>query len=51
MGTNLPEKTTEAQTDLFAAVFESSPNILVLVDAEGRVEKINRVASVSADPR
>ena len=45
MGTNLPEKTTEAQTDLFAAVFESSPNILVLVDAEGRVEKINRVGS------
>ena len=45
MGTNRPEKTTEAQTDLFAAVFESSPNILVLVDAEGRVEKINRVGS------
>jgi two-component sensor histidine kinase len=33
------------RTDLLATVFESSPNILMLVDAEGRVEKINRAGS------
>ena len=36
------EQTLQAQTDLLATVFESSPNILMLVDADGRVAKINR---------
>lgn len=35
----------QAQTDLLATVFENSPNILILVDADGRVEKINREGS------
>ena len=39
----------QAQTDLLATVFESSPNILILVDADGRVEKINRAGSEFAD--
>ena len=37
------------QTDLLATVFECSPNILILVDADGRVEKINRTGSEIAD--
>lgn len=37
------------QTDLLATVFEGSPNILMLVDADGRVEKINRTGSEFAD--
>ena len=39
------EQALQAQTDLLATVFESSPNILMLVNAEGRVEKINRTGS------
>ena len=39
------DQTLQAQTDLLAAVFENSPNILMLVNAEGRVDKINRAGS------
>jgi PAS domain S-box-containing protein len=39
------EQALRDQTDLLATVFESSPNILMLVDANGRVEKINRAGS------
>ena len=39
------KETLQAQTDLLAIVFENSPNILILVDSEGRIEKINRAGS------
>jgi PAS domain S-box-containing protein len=39
------EQALQAQNDLFTTIFESSPNILMLVNADGRVEKINRKGS------
>ena len=43
------EQALQVETDLLATVFESSPNILMLVNAEGRVEKINRAGSEFAN--
>jgi PAS domain S-box-containing protein len=39
------EQALQAQTDLLATVFDSSPNILILVNDDGRVDKINRKGS------
>jgi len=39
---NQAEIALQAQNDLLATVFESSPNVLILVDEDSRVEKINR---------
>jgi len=42
-------QTLQTQTDLLATVFESSPNILMLVNADLRLEMINRVGSEFVD--
>ena len=39
------EQALQGQTDLLATVFESSPNILMLVNSQVRVEMVNRVGS------
>jgi PAS domain S-box-containing protein len=39
------EQALQTQNDLLATVFESSPNIMMLVDADGHVEKNNRKGS------